>query len=100
MRNRYWFAALRHPSGNALSDAQFQAIDNLLMRILRCPQYQFVILANVNKAGVTLHDRGSKLDNLIEILMEGISSSHTAADVMQKINIDVVMKGIGAHDLR
>jgi hypothetical protein len=62
------------------------------MGIFRRPQNQLVFLANIDKAGVTLHDCGSKLDNLIEILMKGISRSHATADVVQKINVDVVMK--------
>jgi hypothetical protein len=54
--NGYGLTVLGNPSGNALADAKFQAIDHLWVRILRRPQDKFIAFEHINKAGITFHE--------------------------------------------
>ena len=55
LRNRNRLTMLRHPSCYALSNTEFQTIDHIRVRILRCPQHQLVIFQEVDQARVALH---------------------------------------------
>ena len=48
---------------NVLSDAMFQAVYDLGMRVLRASKHEFVVFQHVDQAGVALHQRGGKFDH-------------------------------------
>ena len=57
------FAMLSDPSGDALADAQFQAVHDFRMRILRSPQDEFITFKHVDQAGIALDQRSGKFDH-------------------------------------
>ena len=69
------------------SDAEFQAVDDFGMRVLRGPQDQFVAFKNVDQAGVALHQRGSKFDDAVQNFVKSVAAAEADADVVKYINM-------------
>ena len=90
LRDHYRLAMFGNPARDALPHAQFQAINHFSMRILGSAQNQVVAFAHIDKAGVALHHGGRKFDDAFKVLMKWIVRSNAAADIVQKINIQVV----------
>ena len=86
-RNGYGLAMLRHPSRNALPDAQFQAVDHFRMGILRSSQNEFVAFHDVDEAGVALDQRSSKFDNAAQNVVKSVRRTQAFADFVEYINM-------------
>ena len=78
-------AVFRHPSRNALPHAQFQAVDNFVMRVLRCAQNQFVAFENIDQAGIALHQRSGKFNNAVQYIVKSVRRTETNTDFVEYI---------------
>ena len=67
--------------------AQFQAIHNFRMRVLRGPQDQIFAFQNINQAGIALHQRGSKVDHTSQYSVKAIGLAQPNANLVQQINM-------------
>ena len=85
--NRHRLLMFRHPSRNALSDAQFQAIDHFGVRILRSPQDEFVALKNVDQAGVALDQCRGEFNNPVKNFVKSTRCAEPDTDLVQYIYV-------------
>ena len=60
-RNGNWLAVLRHPACNALSNAKFQAVDDVGVRVLRGAKNKFITFEDVDEAGVALDESARQI---------------------------------------
>ncbi|MGA7423591.1 MAG: hypothetical protein WBW77_12965, partial [Candidatus Sulfotelmatobacter sp.] len=67
--------------------AEFQAIDNFGMGILRSAQNQLIALQNINEAGVALHQGGSKIDHAGQYFVEAVRRRQPDTNLVQQINV-------------
>ena len=72
-----------HPARDALSQAQFQAVHNLRMAILRSSQDELLLFQHINQAGVALHQCRSKLDHASQYFVETIRRRQPDANLVQ-----------------
>ncbi len=82
-RDRYWLEMFRHPAGDALSDAQFQTVDYLRMRVLRSSQHEFVAIEHVNQAGIALHQRRREIYDTAQNFVEPCRRAQPNANLVQ-----------------
>jgi len=79
------FAMLRNPSGNALPDAEFQAVDHVLVRVLGGAKDQFVAFQNINEAGVALHQSRGEFDDAAQNFVKSVCGTEPNTDFVQYI---------------
>ena len=87
LRNGHRFAVLRHPSRNALSDAQFQPVDHIGMRILRSSKHKFVAFENIDETGVALDERRGKFDNASQNFVKPVRGTQADANFVKHIYV-------------
>jgi hypothetical protein len=88
-RHRHWLPVLRHPTCNALPDAQFEAVHNFRMLILRSSQDKLFALKNIDQAGVALHEGGSEFDHAGQHFVKSVRSRQPDSDFVQQINMRI-----------
>jgi len=81
------FAVFRDPPRNALPDAEFQAVDNLGMRVLGGSKDEFVAFEYVDQAGIALDQCGSKFDNAAQNFVKSVCCTEADADFVEYINM-------------
>jgi hypothetical protein len=81
------FAMLRDPSRNALSDAEFQAVDHIRMRVLGSAKDELIAFEYVDEAGVALDQRRSKFDYAGENVVKAVGSTEANTDFVQYIYV-------------
>jgi hypothetical protein len=89
--NRHRLPMLGHPPGDPLSDPQFEAVQDLRMRILRRPQHEFPLFQNVNEAGIALDESGDEADDAVENFVERPGSGKAAADFVKHVDFRIVV---------
>jgi hypothetical protein len=77
----------RDPSRNSLAQLKVELVHQVGMRILRSPQHQLVMFQDIHKAGIAHHHRGDKIHYPLEYCMKRVGGGHTAADLMQKLDV-------------
>src|ERR1700727_1558224 len=82
----YRVTVFRHPSRDTLSDAKFQAANNPGMRVLRGPKDEFVAFEHVDQTGIAPHERGGKLNNAAQNLVESVTRAQADTDFVQHLN--------------
>ena len=73
------------PSSNALADAEFQAVEQLLMWIFRGTQNQVLVFQNIDETGIAFDDFNRKVQNPVKRLMKTISAGYMADGLVQDI---------------
>ena len=61
----------RHPSGDALAHGQLEAVDHFRVWILGRTQDQFVVLDDVDEAGITFHQAHGKIQDFTQNFVKG-----------------------------
>jgi hypothetical protein len=89
LRNRDGFKMLSDPSGNSLPHAEFQAIDDFRMRVLRSSKDKFIAFEYIDEAGVTLYKGCRKINHTGKNLMKSIGRAEADSNFMKDINIRV-----------
>ena len=91
-----------HPARDPLPHLQFEAIDRFGMRILGGAQHEFIILKDVNEAGVAFQHGCRKIHKLCKNLREGCRSGIFGRafqskvrrllrdDLRQKLNVTLI----------
>jgi hypothetical protein len=87
--NRHRLAMLRYPPRNALPYAQFQPVHNFRMLILGGPKDEFLVLENIDQAGVALHQRGSEFDHAGQHFVKAIRRRQPDSDFVQQVNMRI-----------
>ena len=85
--NSHRLAMFCDPSRNALSDTEFQAVDDVGMRILRCPENEFIAFENVDEAGVAFDQRRSKFDDAIQNFVKTVTGTEAFGDFVKYIYV-------------
>src|SRR6202162_1054948 len=93
--DRSGLPVLGDPPRDALTQAKLQPIDQLLMRVHRSPQDEFISLEDVDKAGIAVHDGRNDLYDEFENHVNGIGCRNALPDLMQEI--DLRMFGTHSH---
>jgi hypothetical protein len=83
-RNRYRLVMFRHPTGDPLPDAEFEAIDRIGMRVLGSAEDQVFAIDNVDEAGIAPDQSGDKLDDSIQNLMKSVGRGETTANLVEE----------------
>jgi len=74
-----------NPSGDALTDAKFEAIDDIGMRVFGCAEDEMLTLQYVNQAGIAFHEAGCEFDYLIQNFVKTVRRCEAAANLMKKV---------------
>jgi len=84
-RDGYGGAVFGDPAGDALADAQLQAIDYFLMGIFRGAQDEFFLVLDVDEARIAIHKRDSEFEHACENFVERIlaAGGDAAAKVVE-----------------
>jgi hypothetical protein len=85
--NGHRFTVLRNPSRNALPNAEFEAVDDVGMRILRRPEHEFIAFENVDEAGVALDQCRSKFNDAVQNFVKAVPCTEAFADFVQYIYV-------------
>jgi hypothetical protein len=85
--NRHRLLMFCHPSRNTLPQPQFEAVNNIRMGILRCPQDEVLAFQHINQTGIALYQPGGEVDQTSEYLVEAICRRQLDANLVQQINM-------------
>jgi len=77
---------LGDPAGDAAADLELEAIDNFGVRIFGGTKDEFVVLEDIDEAGVEFGDDGDEVDDLAEDFVKRIGGGEAAADFVEKID--------------
>src|SRR5579884_2337729 len=88
---------LGHPPGYSLSEAQFQVVQQFLVRVLGSPQYQVGTLQHINETRITFDDLDGELQYTLKYLVESIRRGDTADGVVQNIDMGIFNMDRGSH---
>jgi hypothetical protein len=83
-----------HPSGDALADAQLQAIHLSGVGIFGRAQDEILVFEHVHEARITFDERHCTGNYLLENFVKRVGSSHTAANFVEKIYLRAAMYGM------
>src|SRR5271163_4698737 len=81
--DRYRLVMFRNPARDALSHAEFEAVDNIRMRVLRSAQYEMVTFENIDEAGITLHQRRGEFHHPVKHVMKATSRRQAATNFVE-----------------
>src|SRR5271156_842064 len=83
--DRYGSAVFRDPAGDALADAEFEAVENFLVRIFGGAQDELFVFLDVNEAGVAFHQGYGELEDALEYFVERVlaGGGDAAAQVVE-----------------
>jgi hypothetical protein len=85
----------RDPTGNALTHAQLQAIEQLMVRILGRPQYQIVSSKHVNETRVAFYETNRKIEHAVKSLVKSVGRGDADYGVVQNIYLRIFNRGSG-----
>ena len=97
LRDDDGLAMLGDPARDSLANPNLEPVDHFVVRILGSAEYQFVILDNVDKAGIALDEFGCKLNDMLKDFVERIGRGHAAADPVQGLDVEITVDRTGAH---
>ena len=97
-RDGHGGAVFGDPAGDALADAEFEAVENLLVGIFGGAQDQFFLFLDVDEAGVALYEGHGEFEDALKDFVKRIlvGSGNAAAEVVEQIYIGIV-GGRGVH---
>ena len=90
---------LRHPTRNALTNAQFQAVQNLLMGILRCAENQLLTGKYVDETGITFDQFHCEIQHAVERLVKSIGRGNLTDRVVQNLNMRIIEMSRRGHEI-
>src|SRR5438034_6825714 len=87
------------PTRNALTNAEFQAVQNLLMGILRRAENQLLTGKYVDETGITFDQFHCEIQHAVERLVKSVGRGNLANRLVQNLNMRIIKMSRRGHEV-